>query len=91
MRTSLFACILLSSTFLLGQDSNSLVSPILPMSQPPRLDKSFKWRAAFNESMRFTLLQHGLRLAFQPGTRARLGGPFFNVLWSVSGFNQGLG
>jgi hypothetical protein len=27
--------------------------------------------------MRFTLLQHGLRLAFQPRTRKRLGGPFF--------------
>lgn len=78
---------------LIAQSSESLVSPILPMQDQPVLDKTFQWRPAFNESMRFVLVQHGLRLAFQPFTRKRLGGPFFrdyaDSLKSLSGWGDG--
>lgn len=60
-----------------AQDSSGLVSPVLPMKEPVVLDKTFDWRPALNESVRFLFVQHGLRLAFQPNTRKRLGGPFF--------------
>jgi hypothetical protein len=65
----------LLSTSLLAQ-SDDLISPVLPLSQPPVTDQTFEWRSAFNESMRFLFLQHGFRMAFQPQTRKRLGGPF---------------
>jgi hypothetical protein len=47
------------------------------MQNPPALEEEFQWRSAFNESMRFTLVQHALRIGFQQRTRDRLGGPFF--------------
>src|SRR5688500_6178267 len=67
----------LATSGLFSQDSTDLVTPILPMQDPPALEKEFQWRSAFNESMRFTLVQHALRIGFQQKTRARLGGPFF--------------
>lgn len=60
-----------------AQDPAGVISPVLPISRPVLEDKTFRWMPAFNESMRFLLVQHGLRLTFQPGTRGRLGGPFF--------------
>ena len=65
-----------------GQDSDvesgsPLISPVFPTSRPILVDETFDWRPAFNESMRMLLVQHGLRFAFQPYTRKRLGGPFF--------------
>lgn len=51
-----------------------LISPILPRNVE---DKTFAWTPALTQSMRFLLIQHGVRLAFQPGTRRLLGGPFF--------------
>ena len=60
-----------------AQDSGELANPILPVAPSSKQEpEAFQWRPAMNESMRFLLLQHGFRLAFQPGTRARLGGPF---------------
>lgn len=77
----------------LAQDSGALVSPVLPVSQPVIQDKTFRWMPAMNESMRFLLLQHGLRIALQPNTRRRLGGPFFrdyaDSVASLSGWGDG--
>lgn len=73
---------LLTSAVATAQESGAgpgspLVSPILPTSKPILVDRTFDWMPALNESMRMLLVQHGLRFAFQPFTRKRLGGPFF--------------
>lgn len=73
LRLSLIA--LLWCLALSGQDA--AVSTVLPSKQIPQLDKSFEWNSAFSQSMRAVLFQHSFRIAFQPGTRERLGGPFF--------------
>jgi len=57
-----------------GEIANPLSSPILPRNVE---DKTFAWKPALNQSMRFLLIEHGVRLAFQPGTHRLLGGPFF--------------
>ena len=78
---------------LIAQDSADLVSPILPLENPPTLKKDFQWRSAFNESMRLVMLQHGLRIAFQSKTRVHLSGPFFRdygeAVSSVGGWGDG--
>src|SRR5688572_1443515 len=71
----LLICPFLLTTSLLAQ-SDELITPVLPLSQSPVMDETFQWRSAFNESMRFLFLQHGFRMAFQPQTRKRMGGPF---------------
>jgi hypothetical protein len=48
------------------------------MQDPPVVEKEFEWRSAFNESVRFNLVQHALRIGFQHKTRSQLGGPFFS-------------
>lgn len=71
-------CLALMVLPLAAQDRGSL--PILPQSPGTSAipaDRSFAWRPALGQSMRALLAQHGWRLAFQPGTRRLLGGPFF--------------
>jgi hypothetical protein len=70
--------ILIAVPALLAEDSTDLVSPILPMQDPPALEKTFEWRSAFNESARLAFVQHAFRIAFQEKTRSRLGGPFLS-------------
>ena len=66
------------TTLLQAQDANTVAKPILPATAPlPSTDETFDWNPALTQSMRFLLMEHGFRLAFQPGTRRRLGGPFF--------------
>ena len=77
MMSRILLALFLTAPALFPQDSTELVSPILPMQDPPALEKEFQWRSALNESMRFTLLQHAVRIGFQTRTRTRLGGPFF--------------
>ena len=78
MPSTFFLILLLAVPALVAQDSTELVSPILPMQDPPNVDKSFEWRSAFNESVRLVFVQHAFRIAFQEKTRSQLGGPFFS-------------
>lgn len=90
-------CFVLAATGLIpiccaAQDSGELATPILPVAPPPKQEpEAFEWRPAINQSMRFLLIQHGFRLAFQPGTRARLGGPFFSDWWESVKATEGWG
>lgn len=75
-----------------AQGNGELANPILPVAPPPNQEpETFEWRPAMNQSMRFLLIQHGFRLAFQPGTRARLGGPFFSDWWESVKATEGWG
>jgi hypothetical protein len=53
----------------------------------------FKWRAAMVQSGTFLGIQHGFRLATEPGTRAELRGPFvkdyFRSIKGVRGWKDG--
>ena len=55
-----------------------VVTPVLPLTTKLETDQSFRWRPALEQSMRALFVQHGFRIAFQPETRARLGGKFFS-------------
>ncbi|HYO81904.1 MAG TPA: hypothetical protein VES20_10910 [Bryobacteraceae bacterium] len=62
-----------------GGDDQDVVTPVLPIRSAPLLqDRTFDWKPALNQSMRFLLIEHGFRLAFQPQTRSRLRGPFLS-------------
>lgn len=65
--------LLLPAALLPAQD---LINPILPLTKDPAPDESFEWRPALAQSMRAMMVQHGFRLAVQPGTRRQLGGKF---------------
>jgi hypothetical protein len=83
---------LLASYGALAQD-DEVVSTVLPRSVPVLKDRTFQWRNAFNESMRFVLIEHAFRVAMQPQTRARLGGKFFadyaDSVKAVKGWGDG--
>lgn len=61
-----------------------MVAPVLPAAVAPATpqqqeeEKDFEWGSALNQSARMLFVQHGMRLAMQPMTRRRLGGPFFS-------------
>ena len=46
----------------------------------------FRWDSALRQSLLFLLVEHGFRVATQPGTRAQLKGPFFDD-WFTSAHN----
>ena len=74
----LCSLIVLQPLSIAAQNGAAVTSPIVPVAaQPKQEPDAFEWRPAINQSMRFLLIQHGFRLAVQPGTRARLKGPFF--------------
>ena len=70
-----------------------VVTPAFPLTRKIETDHSFRWRPALEESMRALMVQHGFRLAVQPGTRARLGGKFFSdyahSIKAVKGWEDG--
>ena len=61
-----------------------LIRPILPVDQPPRSTagmprpaETVNWNALFLQSGAFLGIQHGVRIATEPGTREGMRGPFF--------------
>jgi hypothetical protein len=60
-----------------ADDEQDAVTPVLPLTRPLIDDRTFDWRPALSQSMRFLLIEHGFRIVVQPKTRQRLGGPFF--------------
>ncbi len=56
-------------------------------------EESVQWRNLMKQSSLFLGIQHGFRLATEPGTRANLGGPFlkgyYNSLASLHGWSDG--
>ena len=42
----------------------------------------FEWNSAIAQSFKLLAFEHAFRFAVQPGTRQRLGGPFFKDYWS---------
>jgi hypothetical protein len=70
-----------------------VVTPVLPLTTKLETDQSFRWRPALEQSMRALFAQHGFRIAFQPETRARLGGKFFSdyahSIKAVKGWEDG--
>ncbi len=46
-------------------------------SSTPTREESINWQSLFNQSSFFLGVQHGFRLATEPGTRASMRGPFF--------------
>lgn len=65
----------LGVSLLPGQEN--VINPVLPRSTPLPVDHSFRWRPAIGQIMRAMIVQHGFRLAVQPGTRNQLRGKFF--------------
>lgn len=59
-----------------GSNNQQGITPMLPVTRPILTDRTFEWKPALSESMRFLFVQHGFRLLMQPGTRERLSGPF---------------
>jgi hypothetical protein len=59
-------------------ESQDAITPVLPLTRPVIADTTFEWKPALSQSMRFLLMEHGFRLAVQPMTRKRLGGPFLS-------------
>jgi hypothetical protein len=61
--------------------------------KPANLDDSVNWKALTGQSLFFLGVQHGFRLATEPGTRAGLGGPFwrgyYNSLSNLHGWADG--
>jgi hypothetical protein len=75
------------------QAEQDVVTPVLPLTSKIETDKTFQWRPALEESMRALIVQHGFRIAVQPGTRSRLGGKFFadygDSIKAVKGWEDG--
>ena len=80
-------------TFSAMAQDGDVVTNVLPSTRPVLEDRTFQWRNAFNESMRFTLIEHAFRLTMQPQTRSRLGGKFFkdyaDSVKAVGGWGDG--
>lgn len=70
-----------------------VVPPLLPTPRPVLVDRTFEWKPALTQSMRFLFIEHGFRILMQPGTRGRLGGPFLadyaDSVGSLSGWRDG--
>lgn len=81
---------LLCESFVCAQD---VINPVLPRAGKPPADRSFQWRPALGQYMRAMLLQHGFRLAVQPGTSRQLRGRFFpdylDSLKATTGWGDG--
>jgi hypothetical protein len=64
-----------------------------PQDQETLTRDSFNWRAAVQQSFLFLIVQHTLRLAIEPETRANLQGAFFkdyqSTLKSLRGWGDG--
>ena len=74
----LFGLVLAFVAPMKGDNEPGAIAPILPLANPVLRDETFDWKPALSQSMRFLLMEHGFRLAMQPKTRQRLGGPFFS-------------
>jgi hypothetical protein len=71
-------------------------SPAASVSPPPGqagANGGFRWGAALKQSLLFLSVEHGFRLATEPGTRAELRGPFFkdwlNSAQNLHGWRDG--
>ena len=54
-----------------------LPAMVAAQASDPLDGQGFQWGSAFRESVLFLGIQHGFRLATEPGTRAELKGPFW--------------
>jgi len=61
-------------TVLLAADSPTADS-LIEAKRPP--DLSVQWRPLLEQALLFSVIEHGFRLATEPGTRTGLGGPFW--------------
>jgi hypothetical protein len=75
-------------------DSSADANAMRPMALKPEAD-GFRWGGAVGQSMFFLGVMHGLRLAFDPESRAGMRGPFFkdyfNTVKSLHGWGDGNG
>jgi hypothetical protein len=75
-----------------GDDQDG-ITPVLPLTHPLLEDRTYEWKPALSQLMRFLFVQHGFRIVAQPKTRARLGGPFFadyaDSVKALSGWGDG--
>ena len=77
MRSPILLAVLSTiSVVLRAGNEQDAITPVLPLSNPVTQDTTFEWKPALSQSMRFLFVEHGFRLAFQPGTTKRLGGLF---------------
>lgn len=75
-------------TSLSAQQAFGPIEPAAPGASPAQPEPEFDWDGALTQSFRLLAAEHAFRFAAQPGTRARLGGPFFrDYAESVTAFH----
>lgn len=73
------------------ETKNPLLRPAVPdhAGVPNGQNGHFRWGPALKQSLLFLAVEHGFRLATEPGTRADLKGPFFKDWFESAGNLRG--
>jgi hypothetical protein len=59
-------------------DTEALIDPAKkPLAPPAKAENAVDWKGVLNQSLFFSGIQHGFRLATEPGTRAGMKGAFW--------------
>ena len=78
LRYLVFTCVSSSLLWSQQQAFGSIEPADSGISRPVMPEEpSFDWNGALNQSFRMLMIEHAFRFGAQPGTRARLSGPFF--------------